>query len=113
LGNPWLAGPADEHVADGDLAQHLGGEIGELGARGEAVEVGLVAGLDLGNAQAVGVGVVEEVALDAPGFVVDLPPLGAGIDDGFNPPRFRGLPGARVAGLQVVGEAMVQPPLRP
>jgi hypothetical protein len=98
-----LVRPVDEHVADGDFAQHLGGEIGELGARGEAVEIRLVFGLDLGNAEAVGVGIVEEVALDAPGFVVDLPPLGAGIDDGFQIAQVQGLPGSVVAGLQIVG----------
>jgi hypothetical protein len=95
--------PADEHVADGELAQHLRGEIGELVARCETIEIGLVAGLDLGNAEAVGVGVVEEVALDAPGFVVDLAPLGAGIDDGFKAAEVEGLAGRGVSGLEIVG----------
>jgi hypothetical protein len=72
-----VIGTADEHVADGDFAEHFRGKVGEFGARGEVVEVGLVFCLDFGDAEAVGVGVVEEVALDAPGFVVDLTPLGA------------------------------------
>src|SRR5208283_1324212 len=50
-----------------------------------------------------GVWVVEEVAFDAPGFVVDLLPLGTGIDDGFQAAQVEGLAGAIVAGLQVVG----------
>jgi len=73
----------DEHVADGDFTQHLCREIGEFGARGEAVEIRLVPGLDLGNAQAVGVGIVEKVALDTPSLIEHLLPLGAGVDDGF------------------------------
>ena len=85
--------PADKHVADGDFAQHFDVEVSELGARGEAIEVGLVFGFDFGNREAVGVGVVEEVALDAPGFVVDLTPLGAGIDDGFQAAEVEGLSG--------------------
>jgi hypothetical protein len=105
--------PAHKHVADGDLAQHLRREIGELGPRGQPVEIGLVLGLDLGNAQAVGVRVVEEVALDAPGLVVDLPPLGAGIElTVSSPPRFSGLPGPPSPGFRSSAEAMVQPPLR-
>jgi hypothetical protein len=88
-------------VADGDFAEHLGGEVGELGAGGEAVEIRLVFCLDFGNAEAVSVGVVEEVALDAPGLVVDLLPLGAGIDDVVTrPPRFRGLPGPLSPGFR-------------
>ena len=50
-----------------------------------------------------GVGVVEEVALDAPGFVEDLLPLGAGVDDGFKRAKVEGLAGTSLAGLQVVG----------
>ena len=92
----------DEHVADVDFAQHLDGEIAELGAGGQAIEIGLVAGFDFGNAEAVGVRIVEEVALDAPGFVINLLPLGSQVDDGFKAAEVERLAGAVVAGLQIV-----------
>ena len=50
-----------------------------------------------------GVGVIEEIALDAPGFVVDLTPLGAGIDGGLHGPEVQRLAGIVIAGLQIVG----------
>ena len=75
-------GPRDEHVADLDFAEHFVAEVGELAARGEAGEVGLIFGFDFVDVEAVEMGIVEEVALDAPGFAVHLASLGAGIDDG-------------------------------
>jgi len=47
--------------------------------------------------------VVEEIALDAPGLVVDLTPLGAGIDDGFKAAQVKRLAGRVVFGFQAVG----------
>jgi hypothetical protein len=48
------------------------------------------------------VGVVEEVALDAPGFVEDLLPFGARIDVGAHVAEVERLAGAAVARLQIV-----------
>ena len=64
-----LAGTANEHVADGDFAEHFFEEVIQIVARADAVKVRLVALLDFREVEAVVVGVVEEVALDAPGFV--------------------------------------------
>jgi hypothetical protein len=95
-------GATEEHMADGDFAEHFGGQVAEFAAAGKAVEVRAIAGLDFRNAEAVGVRVVEEVALDAPGFVEDLPPLGAGVDVGGHVAEVEGLTRVAVAGLEVV-----------
>ena len=78
-----FAGTANEHVADGDFAEHFFEEVIQLVARADAVKVRLVALLDFRDVEAVVVGVVEEIALDAPGFAIHLAILGAGIDVGL------------------------------
>ena len=94
-----------KHMAYVDLTKHLGREIGEFRARGEAIEVGLVFGLDFGNAEPVGVGVVEKVAFDPPRFEIDLPPACARIDRRFHTAQVERLAWVVVAGLQIVGRS--------
>ncbi len=73
---------AHEHVADLNFAEHLDAQVGELVARRQTVEVGLVLGLDLGEIEPVIVRIVEKIALQMPGLAIHLPPLGARIEHG-------------------------------
>src|SRR5258708_1225193 len=72
-----------EHVAGRPLAKTFVEQIGEFVAGGDAVEIRRVFLFGLVEIQTVIVRVVEEVALDAPGFVVDLLPHGTGLDVDF------------------------------
>ncbi len=94
-----LAGTANEHVADGEFAGHFLEEVVELVAGADAVEVWLVALLSLGQVEAVVIGVVEEVAFDAPGLVVHLAELSAGIDVGLQAAEVEGFAGVGFHGV--------------
>src|SRR5208282_1091540 len=74
---------ADEHVTDCDLAEAFLEKISKFGARGDAVEVRRVFLLSLVEIEAVIVRIVEKIAFDAPGLVVDLFPHSAGLDVDF------------------------------
>jgi len=67
-------------VPDTHLAEHFFHEIGEVGAGAEFVDVRGVLLFCGGDVETMEVRIVEEFALDAPGFAVDLLPLGLGID---------------------------------
>src|SRR5581483_7125109 len=78
LERPLAAGvPA---VADAQLAEHPGDDAVHVGAAGGVLQERLVLGLDGLPVGPVHVRVVEEVAVDPPGLVVDLLPLGPRLD---------------------------------
>ena len=70
-------------MADRHLAQALLKQIGKFVAGRDAVKVGRVFLLHLLDVESVIVRVIEEIALDAPGFVIDLLPHGAGLNVDF------------------------------
>ena len=65
----------DEVVQGGEFSDHLGEDVGEVGARGDAVDERGVLGLDGGPVDAVHAAIVEVIAVQAPGLVVHLSPL--------------------------------------
>ena len=71
---------ADSQVADLDPAQHLGEKIVQVAAGDDVPEERLVAFLGRRQVVAVALGVVEELALDAPDLVEHLPPLRPRVD---------------------------------
>ena len=73
-----------EQVPNRELAEHLLEQIVEVRAAGEPLEVGLVPLLGRHEIETMMVGVVEEVALDAPRLVVHLSPFREGIDLDFH-----------------------------
>ncbi len=75
---------ADEHVPDAHVAQHFAEEVVEVRAAGDVVEIRREEFLGGGKIKTMRVRVVEEIALDAPDFVIDLPPLGARVDVNFH-----------------------------
>ena len=81
---------AGYHVADHEVAEHFLEEVSEIFARGYVAEVGLVLLLGFLEVQAVGVAVVEPVALDVPGFAVHLFPFLDGVDADLDAAGFEG-----------------------
>jgi len=86
-------------VAAGQLPEHLLEEIVEVLAAGDALEVGGVSLFRRGEVEAVGAGVVEEIALEAPDLVIHLPPFDERLDEDLHLPGVQGaLPGLDRAG---------------
>src|SRR5207302_941849 len=71
-------------VADRQLAEHPTQNAIEVAARRQVRQEGLVLPLDRLPVGPVHVRIVEVVAIDAPGLVKDLPPLGPRLDADFD-----------------------------
>jgi hypothetical protein len=67
---------ADAEVPDDHVAQHLGKQVVQISAGSDAAEEPIVQLLRGFQIEPVKSGVIKEVPLDAPGFVVHLLPLG-------------------------------------
>src|SRR6516162_158567 len=79
----------DGKVAHGQLTQHLLKQIVQIVSRSNVREIRLVFLLSGCQIQAVIAGVIEEVTLDSPNFVINLPPLSPGVHTHFQPIGFQ------------------------
>ena len=71
-------------MADGDFSEHFVEQVIQIGASGQALQIGsvlLLRGIDV---QPVMVWIVQEIALDAPNLVVHLVPFGARVNVNFH-----------------------------
>src|SRR4051812_16163878 len=67
-------------MSDRDVAEHLLEQMNEVRARCQSRQIGLEPSFRRGPIETVELRVVEEIALDAPGIVIHLPPFLARID---------------------------------
>src|SRR5260370_33623390 len=62
-------------MADGELTHHFREQIVQVAAGSYILEIGLVTFLGCGKVEPVIVGIVEEIAFNAPDFVIHLLPI--------------------------------------
>src|SRR6478672_3926031 len=71
-------------MPDGDFTEHFVEQVVEIGATTECLQVWRIFLFGRRNVQSVMIRIVEEVALDAPNFVVHLVPLDTRVDVNFH-----------------------------
>ena len=90
---------ADKHMAQRQVPQHLREQVIQVVAAGDVFQEGSIEFLRGGEIQAMGVRIVQKIALDPPDLVVHLLPLGAWVYPYFHVGEFQ----RRIVGLQGFG----------